>query len=102
MNAKSCTALVVVMLVATMALQASVARANALCEAKCWTLCAPNPTDCLDDCLRKCGSKVETAQGQCNLGCLISKCRNPHLDAKEACANSCAEGCKQSYANKKF
>ncbi|KAL3740874.1 hypothetical protein ACJRO7_022062 [Eucalyptus globulus] len=103
MNFKSYT--VLVMLVATMASQATVTEAKSydfcsvLCKLRCAVIAKPQACiaqcvlDCLDDPL-----VVETLEGQCNLDCLTSKCSDLHSDAKKAegCANSCSKGCKKS------
>ncbi|KAL3733049.1 hypothetical protein ACJRO7_022553 [Eucalyptus globulus] len=102
MIVKSFPTLMVLMLVAVMALEASAAetQVSTSCKVKCGLSClgAPDPEVCYEACLIDCeASKVETLEGQCNLGCVLSKCFNSHLDSKKvkACVNSCTGGCKK-------
>ncbi|XP_056165595.1 uncharacterized protein LOC130137692 [Syzygium oleosum] len=107
MDAKSCAKLVMLMLVATIALQASATEVNSfkstVCKGTCGFKCALNfhRKACFRKCYNHCvggASEVEKFESQCNLDCTVSKCLRLHLDAKKVkgCVNSCLENCKNS------
>ncbi|XP_056165284.1 uncharacterized protein LOC130137619 [Syzygium oleosum] len=106
MDVKSCAKFVLLMLVATIALQASLTEGKRfksdLCKVQCLAECSviPNKRACYLACYKNCigASEAVTFESQCNLDCMVSTCLELHPDAKkvDGCVNSCSENCKKS------